>query len=92
MQVERAEATMCDATGDRFADERPEADALEQQRAAVLDPEDANDPEAPVDSDARRRTEQAVEPGSGELPLEADPADVVEQRRVIPEPDEDHLH
>jgi hypothetical protein len=88
------EVAMSGATGGRFFDERPEADALDQQRPTVpTDPEYVADEEematGPDAAGSADGTVTASERPAPELPLEADPADAVEQRHVLPAGEDD---
>jgi hypothetical protein len=75
--------------------EVPEADVLSQQEPVVTteagEP-DRRDPQPGAAGDDARAPAAAGEGGRLELPLEADVADAVEQRRTVSTAEDDDLH
>jgi hypothetical protein len=69
------------ARGDARAEAAAEL-AVDVDRSAVVDADDLRDAAGSLDEDD-------AAPGSGELPLEADPADVAEQDVAVPYDDEE---
>jgi hypothetical protein len=77
-------------------DDAAEADVLEQRQAAAPGDGEPDPDEMPVEADvgdAGTRSSTPPEVAPRELPLEADPEDVAEQRREVGGDDaEDYLH